>query len=670
MYEPPAARSRRIYHALSLLRPYDITDGEKTRIGRSGDGGYVLLTQRFLPPVVYSFGIGDEISFEYDLAQRGCKGYLFDHTVDGLPYQHPNLSFLKAGVAASNDPSGPLATIEEYLCRNGDAYKNDLLLKLDVEGSEYGVLSATSDNGLQCFSQIALEVHWLHRLADPVFCSTFIEVFERLNKLFTLCHVHANNCASLAFVEGLPSADVLELTYVRTDLVERVPSQTSYPTYLDCANDPERQDFPLLFFPFYPINLTEKIDSQAAALDSSLAALDFDEKLRTQTRLSTQQRRVSLFGRKLLSPGLPIATSRRVVDSTGLPVASRPLNILYLACHETLEYDDVRMFTEMGHRVFSVGGLANPDAARPSTRPVMARFYSRDWWTAFAADRGNDLVAKRITRDFAQRFDVVVVNHDPFLLDTNLEAFAGVPTIFRTIGQSNDHSEAALGRHLEAVHVVRYSRKEVGLVNFCRTDRVIYFAKFLCDYPQWKPGARAITFHNSFPTRASVSVPSLAQYTELARVGPFDLYGFLNEGVEAWRGLAPAELQLELFRTAGGYFYVYSVPPSYTLSLIEAMLVGVPTVAPSAAAVRAILGDIADTCGFLDERYEVTDLLDNDSSLIWNTIDEAPVKMRVLLDNPILAMAISERLRAKARAMFDVEKIAVQWQQLFSEIIL
>ncbi len=668
MYEPPAVRIRRVYHALSLLQPYDIINGEKTRIGRSGDGGYVLLTQPFLPPVVYSFGVGDEISFEYDLAQRGCKGYLFDHTVNGLPYEHLSLSFTKAGVGVSDDPLGPLVTIEDCLYKNGDGCKDNLLLKMDVEGNEYGVLSAASDDSLKSFSQIALEVHWLHRLDEFAFCKTFIEVFERLNKLFTLCHVHANNCAPLIFVEGLPCADVLELTYVRKDLVNCTPSNTFYPTHLDCANDPERQDFPLLFFPFYPVHSDEKIDPQLAALDYALASLEANEKLRAETRLSTEQRRVSLFGRRLLPRSLPDAPSRKVQELNRLPTASLRLNILYLACHETLEYDDVRMFTGMGHRVFSVGGLSNPDAALPSTRPVMPRFYSRSWWAAFAADPKNDLLAKRISRDFAKQFDLVIVNHDPLLLDINLESFSGMPIIFRTIGQSNDHIEAVLGRHIEAVHVVRYSQKEVGLINFCKTDRVIYFAKFLSDFPRWEPGNRAITFHNSFPTRASVSVPSLAQYNALARVGPFDLYGFLNQTVEAWRGLAPAELQLELFRTAGVYFYVYSVPPSYTLSLIEAMLVGVPTIAPSAAAVRETLGDIADTCGFLDERYEVTDLLDNNPSLIWNTINEASEKVSAMLDDPVQAMIISDRLRVKAASMFDVEKIAPQWQQLFSEI--
>jgi methyltransferase FkbM-like protein len=116
------------------------------------------------------------------LAERGCKGYLFDHTVDGLPIQHPNLHFSKEGVGASNDPALLLAPISEYIRRNGDEHRTDLLLKMDVEGSEYAALSSISDSTLRCFSLIALEVHWLNRLTEEVFCQTFTRVFRTLKE--------------------------------------------------------------------------------------------------------------------------------------------------------------------------------------------------------------------------------------------------------------------------------------------------------------------------------------------------------------------------------------------------------------------------------------------------------------------------------------------------------
>lgn len=649
MTESAAARVRRVHAALSLLTPFDVVGGVKTRIGRSEHGGYVLLTRPKLPDALYSFGVGGDISFEYELATRGCKAYLFGKTVDTPPYEHPNLHFSQASVGATNDPAHRLAPIVDSLRRNGDEGRTDLLLKLDIEGSEYTVLSSTDDRILRCFSQILLKAHWLHQLVDLEFCGLFVEAFSKINKLFTLCHVHTDNRLPVGFVEGFPAADALELTYIRTDLVRRVPSRTYYPTDLDCANDPTKYEFRLKFFPFYPIGAAEQERLQVASLDSSLRALEFSHRK---------------------APPAQGHVAPRPVGGHGiLETVIRPLNILYLACHETLEYDDVRMFTEMGHRVFSVGGLANPDATPPLTRPVMDRFYSRDWWTAFAGDFRNDLNAKRISRQFAGRFDLVIVNHDSLWLDLNQEAFSGMPIVFRSVGQSNDHLEIALSRHLDAVHVVRYSQKEIGLPNFCNAGRVIYFAKFLEDYPQWQPGDRVVTFHNSFPTRGLTSVPTLAQYEELARSGGLDLYGFLNNGVSVSRDVVSAERQLELFRTAGLYLYVYSLAASYTLSFIEAMLVGVPIIAPRAATVRSNLGKIADGLGFSAERYEIADLLDQDPMLLWDNIEDVRAKIDALLADRDQAWAISQRLRAKAAAMFDVRRIAPKWQQLFSEIV-
>ena len=77
-------------------------------------------------------------------------------------------------------------------------------------------------------------------------------MLEKLNERFTLFHVHANNIAPLAAVGGFVVAPVLELSYVRSNLVERRPSLTWYPTAPDFANDPGIPDTRLWFFPFVP----------------------------------------------------------------------------------------------------------------------------------------------------------------------------------------------------------------------------------------------------------------------------------------------------------------------------------------------------------------------------------------------------------------------------------
>ena len=155
----------------------------------------------------------------------------------------------------------------------------------------------------------------------------------------------------------------------------------------------------------------------------------------------------------------------------------------------------------------------------------------------------------------------------------------------------------------------------------------------------------------------------------MAENGPFDLYGFANDGVAAARGLASPAVQQQLYQTAGVYLYIYSAPPSYTLSLIEALLSGVPTIVPSAAAARATLGPVAGAVCWSEQRYEVEDFVGNDPALIWDTIEEAFEKASVLLNDRAHALEVSKRLREKACGMFDYRKISLEWQQLFDEMI-
>ena len=61
----------------NLLKPYDLDDGYSfVRIGRNEDGGYLMLNDFSKCGVLYGFGVGDDISFEMSIAERGYQIYL------------------------------------------------------------------------------------------------------------------------------------------------------------------------------------------------------------------------------------------------------------------------------------------------------------------------------------------------------------------------------------------------------------------------------------------------------------------------------------------------------------------------------------------------------------------------------------------------------------------
>ena len=147
-------------------------------------------------------------------------------------------------------------------------------------GAEFDALVAAGPDLLRSFRQIVLEIHWLHRLADPAYRATFCAAMQCVRRGFQLVHVHANNCCPVVVIDGLPVADVLELTFFRSDLMEERPSSTIYPTTLDYANDQARPDHLLWFFPFLPAQGGSMTD---AVRPSLLAVLQSEQEQRAHT---------------------------------------------------------------------------------------------------------------------------------------------------------------------------------------------------------------------------------------------------------------------------------------------------------------------------------------------------------------------------------------------------
>ena len=247
-----------VVEALSLLTPFDI-DKPKIRIGPNTDGGYIFVDDISAHQTVISYGLGTEYRFEIEMAKRGHDVYMFDHTIEPIQAENKKLHFFQEGVAGGTDISQNLFSIQDHLHRHqirGDR----LILKMDVEGAELDALEAVPDDTLDRIEQIVFEVHWLNNLDDLAFRDRFRRIFRRLNSAFTLFHVHGNNfdgSNGLAIVSGIPVSTMLELSYVRSASVHRLPSQTLYPTALDYPNV-QGKDKLLWFYPFLPTLLGQE----------------------------------------------------------------------------------------------------------------------------------------------------------------------------------------------------------------------------------------------------------------------------------------------------------------------------------------------------------------------------------------------------------------------------
>jgi hypothetical protein len=131
--------------------------------------------------IIYSFGVATEYSFEIEMLQRcrNCEVYAYDASVnnmgDFLPAsERSRIHFHKRFIGSNN--TNESSTLMTLMKENGHEWID--FLKMDVEGSEFGVLSQIMDEFETLpFSQMQLEVHGS---ADGKNFAAWYRIWERM----------------------------------------------------------------------------------------------------------------------------------------------------------------------------------------------------------------------------------------------------------------------------------------------------------------------------------------------------------------------------------------------------------------------------------------------------------------------------------------------------------
>lgn len=232
---------------LSRLSPVSVAGFEKVRIGGEGDGGYVMLDDFEGVEAAYSLGIGDDVSWDLDIAAKGIDVHQYDHTIDALPSQHSRFRWNKIEIGPVS--AGTMDSLANQIRANGHAAFSQMVLKCDIEGAEWSVFAGMDDEVLAQFRQIVLELHFVEQIRYAAIGSPAKRSIEQLTRNHRVVHVHANNHAGYSIVCGIPIPTLLELTFVRADdgKVFR-PTDEVFPTPLDRPCLTGRADYRLGHF--------------------------------------------------------------------------------------------------------------------------------------------------------------------------------------------------------------------------------------------------------------------------------------------------------------------------------------------------------------------------------------------------------------------------------------
>ena len=331
------------------------------------------------------------------------------------------------------------------------------------------------------------------------------------------------------------------------------------------------------------------------------------------------------------------------------------MNILFLSCHQVLEFDEVSLLVELGHDVFSHGAYRYPGDNPSLLRNGIKGLKRHDDLIELSTHFPKTNLAQEMI-DFA---DVIIVMHTPEWVTGNWDRIKHKKVVWRSIGQSNASVENQIRKmHYEGLKIIRYSPAESYLPGYLGADALIRFYKDPEEFGNWNgENKKVINFTQSLKARRN-----FCHYDDIMKITdgfPTVIYGPGNDDLGPLNGgELPYNLMKGALRDNRAFLYTGTWPACYTLAFMEAMMTGIPIV--------AIGSELAETVVAPPDRfkfYEVNSLIENGvNGFIADDIGQLRGYLHELLENHDLAKRIGDAGRQKAIEYFGKEKIKSEWK--------
>lgn len=333
--------------------------------------------------------------------------------------------------------------------------------------------------------------------------------------------------------------------------------------------------------------------------------------------------------------------------------------VLLILSHSIEEHDQLKLLSGLGYDVFSLGGYIDPAHPHDDKRPPLPEV--KHWphlQTAVDTQGVEDNIgaaAAHIPDEILEWLgsDGVIICHHYleriFGQWGRLKEWGG-RVVWRTVGQSvEDNERRALAYVKDGMQVVRYSPMERHIPGYAGEDAVIRFYKDPEVWDGWRGEAEHITnvtqqllqrhpwTNAEFWWEATKNLPTRP-------VGPG------SEALPGGTGTLPWDEMREALRSARAYLYCGTQPASYTLGLLEALMVGVPVVSIGPEWMR-----IFPYGSKLFEGHYLASGSANDPG-------SAERYLKEFLDDEDYARETSDEQRAETIAEFGIEKVSADWK--------
>ena len=341
----------------------------------------------------------------------------------------------------------------------------------------------------------------------------------------------------------------------------------------------------------------------------------------------------------------------------------KKLKIQILSCHSILERNLLSLFTEMKMEVFSNGAYSDPKGNKLLPRPsVLEAPYFPEY-----EKLSKEFAQTKLPSELIEPFDIIFAMHTPEFITENWDKMKHKKVVWYSIGQSTRHIENMIRKmRYEGMRMVRYSPMEQNIPDYLGADAIIRFHSDEDDFKNWNGNTkRVINMTQSLKGRRIA-----CHYDHIMKIlegFPALIYGSGNNDLGPMNGgELPFDLMKGALRDSRVFVYGGTWPTPYTLSLMEAMLTGIPTVAIGPKLAEEINGVVRDDVGHF---YEVQHIIQNgQSGFISDNIDELRGYVHQLLEDFELAKKIGSAGRNRAIELFGKNKIKKEWEIFFNKL--
>jgi hypothetical protein len=232
-----------VLQTLSRFKPH-ASPVPLVRVGSKNDGGYLVPEGLTGISALFSPGVGNNIEFDLAIAEMGINVHLADNSVDIDVNNRPNVSFVKKHIGHRD--SDETLTLETWINQKApdvaEGASGDLMLQMDIEGAEWGILSNSAEQTLRRFQVLIVEVHELQKVFQQSGLDEVNAFLENLEKTHKLVFTHVNNGDILVRHRQVIVPPLVELVFLRSSLSPNWTSDRVFKPNLHIPNDPDFRD--------------------------------------------------------------------------------------------------------------------------------------------------------------------------------------------------------------------------------------------------------------------------------------------------------------------------------------------------------------------------------------------------------------------------------------------